>query len=233
MADPPAYETKELSDATWPDFETLFSRRGQGWDHCSCMAFQRVPHPSRTRFRTRAEVGAHNRQLKRELVAQGRAHGVLVYANGQPIGWCQYGPADELLARGRATPPPPPPTEPGQPVWRITCFVVDKRHRRAGVASHALRAALAAIRARGGGLVEAYPAAAWTHGRGASAGVVHVEGVGPVAPAWGSFGNISTSGTVSMFEQAGFEAVTVCTTGAARARTLGAPGCHVLMRRSV
>ena len=62
---------------------------------------------------------------------------------------------------------------------------------------------------RGGGLVEAYPIAHWTHGRGGSADALYVQGVGSVAPAHGSFGNVSTTGTVSMFEKEGFKAVEV------------------------
>jgi GNAT superfamily N-acetyltransferase len=115
----------------------------------------------------------------------------------------------------------------------VTCFVVDRQHRRQGVAGVALRAALEAIRKQGGGVVEAYPIAGWSHGRGASAAAVYVRGVGPVAPAWGSFGNVSTSGTVSMFETEGFEAVTVLRSAGARVRALGAPGYQVLMRRAV
>lgn len=46
-------------------------------------------------------------------------------------------------------------------MWRITCFAVDSKHRRRGVASVALKAALEAIRKEGGGLVEAYPIIRW------------------------------------------------------------------------
>ena len=240
MTGEPPYTTKELSKATWPDFERLFSQ-GNGWDHCWCMAFQRNRLASRTGA-TRAEIGARNHEAKRQLVEDGRAHGVLVYADDEPVGWCQYGPAEELTSvdrrrsAGRAG-------EKGERLWRITCFVTSKRHRRRGVAGEALRAALEAIRRQGGGVVEAYPVAHWHVDRelgqlvrqyGAASpevrehrarrerpGGVFVQGVGPVAAAHGSFGNVSTQGTVSMFEQAGFEAVGVI------ART------HVLMRRSV
>ena len=46
-------------------------------------------------------------------------------------------------------------------LWRITCFVVDRKHRRQGVASVALKGALEAIGKKGGGLVEAYPIVRW------------------------------------------------------------------------
>lgn len=207
------YRTAELSDATWPDFETLFSR-GNGWDHCWCMAGEYRPQPLPKGFGrlTRAERAVRNHADRRELVRQGRAHDILVYAGGQPIGWCRFGPTEGGL-------------------WTVTCFVVDKRHRRRGVAGLALRGALEAIRARGGDLVEAYPIAAWTHGRERRGDPVQVPGVGPVAPAWGNFANVSFRGTVSMFEQQGFQPVAVCGRSSRRVTDTGARGDQVLMRR--
>jgi GNAT superfamily N-acetyltransferase len=41
-----------------------------------------------------------------------------------------------------------------QPDWRITCFFVDKHHRRQGVSSAALGGALELIAGLGGGTVE-------------------------------------------------------------------------------
>jgi len=223
----PAYRTQELSAATWPDFEKLFSR-GHGWDFCWCMAFQQTQRASRKQFRTRAEVSVVNHRNKLALVDQGRAHGILVYADGEPIGWCQYGPSDELHAMRGA-----PPADSTQRLWRVTCFVVDLKYRRQGVAGLALRAALESIQRQGGGLVEAYPVAIWSHGRDASPGAVYVQGVGPVGPAHGGFGNVSTTGTVSMFEQEGFEAIAVCGSASPRVRALGASGCQVLMRKAI
>src|SRR5205807_1398799 len=66
-------------------------------------------------------------------------------------------------------------------IWRITCFVTDKRFRRHGIAKTALRAAVEAIRKRGGGLIEAHPLA--------------VDGSWPY------------TGTVQLFEREGFTEV--------------------------
>jgi GNAT superfamily N-acetyltransferase len=209
------YTTRELSPDTWPDFEALFSR-GNGWDHCWCMAFQRQRLVSRQGLR--AERNLRNHEAKRDLVAEGGAHGVMVYDAGEPIGWCQFGPMAELAAAGpRGKAPQPDETA----AWRITCFVTDKRYRRRGVAARALEAALEAIRRRGGGLVEAYPVASWGRERDGTRDEVYVQGVGPVLAAHGRFGNVSTSGTASMFEKAGFKAVGVV------ART------HVVMQKRV
>lgn len=179
----PCYATKQLSRRTWPDFERLFSQ-GNGWDFCWCMYFQRPRGlPGGLEQRPRAERAARNRPDKLALVERNKSHGILVYCGGEPVGWCQYGPRDELPridnsphCRGHSP-------EGNQNLWRITCFVVDKRYRRRGVGSAALRAALAAIKKKGGGIVEAFPVTRW-------------DGA--------SFGNVSTHGTVSMFARQGF-----------------------------
>ena len=75
-------------------------------------------------------------------------------------------------------------------MWRITCFVVDKQHRRRGVASVALKAALEAIRKKGGGLVEAYPVSKTDQGS-----------------------NYMYCGTVKMFEKVGFKTIAPLSTG--------------------
>lgn len=188
----PSYATKLLSRATLPHFERLFTQ-GNGWDFCWCMAMQ-SGGPPRPRCRTRAEQKAVNRSAKRDLVRAGRAHGVLVYADdGTPIGWCQYGPPEELAVLDRPRGRFAKPVDDALPVedWRITCFVVAKKHRGQGVAKAALRAAIEAIRDQGGGIVEAYPldpatAAHWGPG-------TRVD--------YGHFG------TVSMFEAEGFARV--------------------------
>lgn len=133
------------------------------------MFFQRGRHLPHADFPERETMRRKNLAEKRALVVAGLAHGILVYNDNQPVGWCQFGPPEELPLRGGGrTARRIPPT--GANVrWRITCFVTAVGHRRRGVAGMALRAALSAIRERGGGLVEAYPAvppirADWEHG---------------------------------------------------------------------
>jgi len=130
------------------------------------------------------EFAAENRKLKRKLVNKGQSHGILIYLKGEPVGWCQYGLTAELphfdstwddrkIVRGSIP----------QNKWRITCFTVERKFRRLGVASIALDAALKSIRKKGGGLVEAYPIHRWGAYRG------HL-------------------GIASMFENEGFKRVT-------------------------
>ncbi len=156
------FTTKELSKRTWPDYVWFFSQ-GNGWDHCGCTFPQG--------FRAPKELGKWSDQrdwnldVKCALVERGRSHGILVYAGGEPVGWCQFGPANELplVARGeyldaRAAGPRRRLFDAGEDrVWKVTCFCTSPDHAEQGITGVALRAALRSIARRGGGVVEARP----------------------------------------------------------------------------
>ncbi|HLE65111.1 MAG TPA: GNAT family N-acetyltransferase [Candidatus Bathyarchaeia archaeon] len=151
-----AYTTKELGADTWPDFERLFEKHNGVQGGCWCMFYQR-PHPVRAEM-SRTERTTMNRKDKREWVREGRSHGIIVYKGRTPVGWCQYGPREELprIDAGRNYRKVEP-LSPEKRLWRITCFFVDKDHRGKGIANTALRATLESIGKQGGGIVEAYP----------------------------------------------------------------------------
>jgi GNAT superfamily N-acetyltransferase len=166
-----ALEVKPLDATTWPDFSRLVEKHNGVWGGCWCMAF----HPEGTR------TAEQNRAEKERRVREGEAHAALVYDSSTAVGWCQFGPTDELprIKRKRAyleglTDPPD---------WRITCFFVDRGYRGKGVAAAALQGALQEIARLGGGTVESYPEDA--EGRSVSASFLH-------------------NATVSMFEREGF-----------------------------
>ena len=183
MAGPP-YTTKELSSRTWEDFERLFRKPGE-WSSCQCMWFHRPgPRPrEEVEGLSSKERNEKNFQVQRDLVKMGRSHGILVYLGDDPIGWCQYGAREEFpridnAPRYRGIPP----AQGGTRLWRVTCFCVDKQHRKQGVARAGLHAAMDSIRRGGGGVVEAYP-------------TTRKEGLA------------LHRGTPSMFEREGFEVV--------------------------
>jgi GNAT superfamily N-acetyltransferase len=97
------------------------------------------------------------------------------------VGWCRYGSPEELpniyhrkeYEAGLVAPPD----------YRLTCFFVDRAHRREGVSAVALRGALGLIAEAGDGVVEAYPQD--TQGKKVSASFLY-------------------NGSRSLFEQAGF-----------------------------
>lgn len=125
-----------------------------------------------------SEYEAH-REAKRGLVSEGHAHGTLVYCGGEPVGWCQFGPQEELsridAKKGYA------PTT-GDP-WRITCLFISRDHRREGFARFAVAESVRAMKTLGAKTIEAYP----------------VEGTRSATLLW--------SGTPALFEAAGFSRV--------------------------
>jgi GNAT superfamily N-acetyltransferase len=144
-----------LSRSTWADFERLFSKYRGVQAGCWCMFYRRERPVTAPTEEARQEA---NRRDREELVRRGGSDGVLVYARGDPVGWCQFARREDLprLERGRKYRLVPP-ARPGRPLWRITCFFVDRPYRRRGVAKLALEAALREIERRGGGVVEAFP----------------------------------------------------------------------------
>ncbi|MDG7010908.1 MAG: GNAT family N-acetyltransferase [Nitrososphaerota archaeon] len=170
--------TKEMSKGTWEDFQRLFEKPGE-WGACWCVYYQRASPPPSAGMSLQQRAD-RNRKDKKSLVDSGDAHGIIVYAGKEPVGWCQYGVSHEIpridaTRRYRRLSP----DYGGERVWRISCFCTDRKHRGKGVAGVALEGALRSIKKKGGGVVEAYPATR----RGALA-------------AW--------FGTVSMFEKQGF-----------------------------
>ncbi len=127
---------------------------------------------------------SHNRGRKRELVAQGRAHGIIVFSGDRPVGWCAYGAKEEFPAIDRGRFYRKLDLKDDGKLWRIACLFVDSKYRRKGVSKFALQAALASISRKGGGTVEAYPR---TSKRGGSSSL------------W--------FGTIGMFEGEGFKTV--------------------------
>jgi GNAT superfamily N-acetyltransferase len=169
--------TKPLDAETWPDFARLADDHHGVWDGCWCLNFHEEGAP-------RLHTPEQRRALKESRVREGRAHAALVYDGAQCVGWCQFGPTQELprIKHQQAYRRAPDPS----PDWRITCFFVGRTHRHRGVADAALAGALNEIARLGGGLVESYPEDAI--GRKVS-------------------GSFLYNATVAMFERHGFEPI--------------------------
>ncbi len=151
----PEYRTKALDETTWPDFARLVEANNGVWGGCWCMWYHR---------KDKGESPEAKRRAKARLVREGRAHAALVYDGEDCVGWCQFGPPQELprIHNERAYLA----TDPRLPDWRITCFFSGKGYRGKGVASAALHGAVEQIRKLGGGRIEGYPED--TEGRKAS-----------------------------------------------------------------
>ncbi len=169
-----AYTIRGLGPDTWAAFADLAERHNGVWGGCWCTWFH-TAHAEKT------FDADNNRALKERLVREGRAHAALVFDGDVAVGWCEYGAPDELPNINHRKE-----YEAGLdrlPDYRITCFFVDRRYRRRGVATAALRGALELIGQAGGGVVEAYPQD--TGGKKISASFLY-------------------NGTRTLFEEAGF-----------------------------
>ena len=139
------YAIKALDESSWDAFAGLVEAHDGIFGGCWCMGF----HPDDSRD------PALNRERKLARVRAGSAHAALVFDGDDCVGWCQFGPPDEVpriknraaYEKGVATPPD----------WRIACTFVGKGRRRQGVATAALAGALELIARLGGGRVEGYP----------------------------------------------------------------------------
>jgi GNAT superfamily N-acetyltransferase len=127
------YVVKPLSPETFPAWLALAEKHNGVWGGCWCSYFH-----GDTPGTVKAEHDGPT--FKRRLVEEGVAHAALVFDGDQAIAWCQYDAGEDHVAP-----------------WRITCFFVDRDHRRKGVTLLALRGALDLIARAGGGEVVSFP----------------------------------------------------------------------------
>ena len=140
-------EFKPLTKKYWSDFETLFGERG-ACGGCWCMLWR----SNRSEFER--NKGAGNRRAMKALVAAGEIPGILAYADRVPVGWCSVAPRDKLpgLARSRILK-----KVDDAPVWSISCFFIEKKHRGRGISVELIAAAIEHVGRQAGTLLEAYP----------------------------------------------------------------------------
>jgi GNAT superfamily N-acetyltransferase len=175
-----AIQVRPASADTWPDVERVMRTPGDP-EKCWCLIF-RVPREDWD-----ARPVELNRDEMRALVEAGRRPGLVAYDDGVPVGWCSVAPLTDYVRLAsssyiaEARPKGDDPT--GR--WAVVCFV-------------------AVPSARGAGLVETMLAAAVEHAR--SNGATGLEAIPlDVDNAEHVTADELYGGTLSAFEQAGFE----------------------------
>jgi len=136
-----------LTQKLWRDFELLFGEHG-ACGGCWCMHWK---------LRGKAfdeNKGESNRQLQKSVVDSKEVPGLLAYSEGYPVGWVAVEPRSRYpkLAHSRILQPVDE-----QEVWSVTCFYVEKKHRRLGLTVELLKAAVAYAADNGATVVEGYP----------------------------------------------------------------------------
>jgi GNAT superfamily N-acetyltransferase len=194
-----AYVVRPVGPDRWDDLEELFGPSG-AYSGCWCMRWR----TSAKEFSANGNAG--NKAALRRAVQAGPV-GLLAYEGQTPVGWAAIAPRQDYprVLRSRALKPKVP-DEPGTAVWAMPCFFIHRGHRRQGVASALLKAAPKYAKESGASTLEAYPvdtSAAAETGRMPTAAELY-------------------TGTVGLFERAGFEV-----------HERPATGRRVVMRRKV
>jgi len=164
-----------LTQKLWRDFELLFGKNG-ACGGCWCMHWK-------LRGKDFSEnTGNTTRQMQKSIVDSKTVPGLLAYSEGYPVGWIAIEPRNAYpkLAHSRVLKPVD-----DQEVWSVTCFFVEKKHRRRGLTIELLNAAKDYVKDQGGKIVEGYP--------------VEAKGNQPDPFVY--------TGTAAAFKQAGFEEV--------------------------
>lgn len=136
-----------LTQKLWRDFEMLFGAHG-ACGGCWCMFWKlrgREYHDN---------TGDNARQMQKTIVDSKTVPGLLAYSEGYPVGWIAVEPRSQYprLAHSRILKPLDE-----QEVWSVTCFFVEKKHRRKGLTVELLKAAISHVKKNGGRIVEGYP----------------------------------------------------------------------------
>lgn len=120
------------------------------WRFCYCMETHRTQSEDEWALRT----GHDNRRDMSAMIAKREVSGLLAYADGKPIGWCNYGATTNLsgvMHRFGLE------AADHDGVGSIACFVIAAPYRAHGVATRLLDTAVERLRGKGLRAVEAYP----------------------------------------------------------------------------
>jgi ribosomal protein S18 acetylase RimI-like enzyme len=147
-------EVRDVTPDRVRDYQAFFDRDAfrdfPTWQSCYCMETHRNQGDEEWAARTAQD----NRRDMSEMLTAGKVTALLAYADGKPVGWCNYGETTHLsgvMHRYGLEPPD------HQGVGSIACFVIASQYRGHGIASRLLEAAVDRLRAKGLRAVEAYP----------------------------------------------------------------------------
>ncbi|HEX6888898.1 MAG TPA: GNAT family N-acetyltransferase [Candidatus Nanopelagicales bacterium] len=140
----------ELFDDYVALFDTAFPDN-PGWAGCYCGFYDDT---SGEPWDPEQDPAAH-REARRARIAAGLASGLLAYAGGRPIGWCNVAPRSRIPNLRRFAEAI---EDPAQDPALVMCFVIAPDARGQGVATALLDAAIEAARGWGSPWIEAYPA---------------------------------------------------------------------------
>lgn len=117
------------------------------WGFCFCQYL----HVDHNVVQWSKRTADENRTAASDRICTRRMQGYLAYVDCKPVAWCNAAPRNLMAAF--ADEPGPDDAHTGQ----FGCFIVAKSHRRSGIASALLQAALDGFRQQGMHIAQAIP----------------------------------------------------------------------------
>ena len=134
-----------LTTSYWSALADLLDQGGPA-GRCWCVAPMGIDY--------RRHPVASNRADLEKAVKQGPPPGLLALRDQVAVGWCRVTPRDAVPGLERAFRTR---RVDDVPVWSISCFYIRKGHRRKGIMTALISAAIEYARAAGAPALEAYP----------------------------------------------------------------------------
>ena len=138
---------KPVTEKNWKDFETLFGAVG-ACAGCWCMHWKL----KRSEFMQSKSEG--NKKKQRKIVQSGIKPGILLYKDGEAIGWCAVEPrtAYPVMAKSKVMRPMDE-----REVWSVSCFFIRKDHRKKGLSVQLLEFVKEYCKKKKAQIIEGYP----------------------------------------------------------------------------
>jgi GNAT superfamily N-acetyltransferase len=130
------FTVRPLTPARWPDVEDLFGPEKGANSGCWCM----WPRLTAADFRTMSKE--RRKKAFRSCVESGPVPGLLLYENGQAIGWVAVSPRAEVIRFEKTRTSRLEPEKDTRTYYAITCFYVRTGYRRRGLMTELARAAI-------------------------------------------------------------------------------------------
>jgi len=148
----PTITIEPATSDRFDDIEHTFDNGGDGRS-CQCQWWTLT----NTEFSDSSLEQRHD-LLSKEVTA-GPPPGLIAYVDGDAAGWVRVGPRTRQVRLARTRLITGATEEPldDDSVWAVSCFVIRREHRGAGLSARLLDAAVAFAREHGARIIEGYP----------------------------------------------------------------------------
>lgn len=156
--DDTALQVVPADHAGWDELRAVLGDRGPAW-RCQCQRYKLQPGEAFAKF----PVEERMERLRRQTACGeggGETSGLLARLGAEPVGWCAVEPRPHLtgLLRHARVPWEGRDEDKDDPsVWAVSCVLARAGHRRRGIGSALVAAAVVHARDGGARAVEGYP----------------------------------------------------------------------------